>query len=162
MAIYATNGAQLYVGGVLAQKSSDFVEADFTPQTWVEIGEIEGLGSVGDTATEITFDSIDASRTRRLKGTRNAGTMDVVCGIDYADAGQIALLAAEKTAHDYAFRLVLNDAPLGGTPSERLFIAKVGSVAEAYDTANSVMKLNASLWVNSNVVKIDAAPGSGG
>lgn len=162
MAIYATNGSKLYIGAALAAKSSDFVEADFTSQTWVEIGETEGLGSVGDASTEITFDAISSARTRRLKGTRNAGMMEVVCGIDYEDAGQIALLAAEKTPHDYAFRLVLNDAPPGGTPSERLFVAKVGTAVEALDTANSVMKLNATLWVNSNVVKIDAAPGSGG
>ena len=143
---------------MLAQNSTDFDVFDFSGKTWVEVGETEGLGSVGDTSTEITFDGIADQRTRRLKGTRNAGSMDVVCGIDYADPGQTALLEAEKAPHDYAFRLVLNDAPAGGTPSERLFIAKVGSVAEAYDTANSVMKLNASQWVNSNVVKIDAAP----
>ncbi len=162
MAIYATNGAKLYIGAALAAKAADFVQGDFTSQTWVEIGEIEGLGSVGDASAEISFDSVSASRTRRLKGTRNAGAMDVVCGIDYADAGQIALLAAEKTPHDYAFRLVLNDAPPRpgggtGTPSQRLFIAKVGSVVEALDTANNVMKLNAALWVNSNVVKVNAS-----
>ena len=50
-----------------------------------------------------------------------------------------------------------NDAPAGGTPSERLFIAKVASQSEQYDTANSVMKLNLSLAVNSNVVRVDAA-----
>ena len=50
-----------------------------------------------------------------------------------------------------------HDAPAGGTPSERYFIAKVGSASEAYDTANAVMKLNASLWVNSNVVRVNAA-----
>lgn len=159
MTIYATNGARLYIGLALAAKGSDFVRADFpvsTSEDWTEVGETEGLGSVGDTATEITFDGIASSRTRRLKGTRNAGSMEVVCGIDYEDAGQIALLAAEKTPHDYAFRLVLNDAPPGGTPSERCFVAKVGSAVEALDTANNVMKLNASLWVNSNVVKVDA------
>lgn len=156
MTIYATNGAKLYIGGVLNSQSADFDEADFTSQTWVEIGEIEALGTVGDTAAEITFDSISANRTRRLKGTRNAGSMELICGIDYADPGQIALIAAEKTIHDYAFRLVLNDAPPGGTPSERLFIAKVGSAAEALDTANSVMKLQCALWVNSNVTHIDA------
>lgn len=156
MAIHATNGAKLYIGTVLASKSTDFVEDDFTSQTWVEIGEVEALGSVGDASTEITFDSISANRTRRLKGTRNAGAMEVVCGMDPADAGQIALLAAEKAIHDYAFRIVLNDAPAGGTASERLFIAKVGTAVEALDTANNVMRLNASLWVNSNVVKIDA------
>lgn len=158
MTIYATNGARIYIGGALDTKSTDFVEADFAGQSaaWKEIGETENLGTVGDTASEITFDGINSQRTRRLKGTRNAGSMDLVMGIDYDDEGQQALIAAEKTSHDYAFRIVLNDAPAGGTPSERLFVAKVGSVAEAFDTANSVMKLNASLWVNSNVVKIDA------
>lgn len=157
MTIYATNGAKLYIGAALASKSTDFVEADFATQTWVEIGEVEALGTVGDTSAEITFDSISANRTRRLKGTRNAGAMEVVCGIDYEDPGQIALVAAEKTIHDYAFRIVMNDAPAGGTASERLFVAKVGSAAEALETANNVMKLNASLWVNSNVVHVDAS-----
>ena len=157
MTVYATNGARLYIGGALAAKSTDFVQGDFSSQTWEEIGETESLGSVGDTAAEITFDSIPGQRTRRLKGTRNAGAMEVVCGIDYEDAGQQALIAAERTPHDYAFRLVFNGAPPSGTPSERMFVAKVGSVAEALDSANNVMKLNTSLWVNSNVVKIDAA-----
>ena len=156
MTIYATNGSKLYIGAVLAAKSTDFVAADFTPQTWVPIGEIEGLGTLGDAAAEITFDSISSSRTRRKKGTRNAGSMEVVAGLDYNDPGQLAVIAAEKTPHDYAFRLVLNDAPPGGTPSERLFVGQVASAAEAYDSANSIVKLNMTLWVNSNVVKVDA------
>lgn len=159
MTIYATNGTKLFIGGIMTIGDDDLVAADFASQSasWVEIGETENFGSVGDTSAEITFDGISANRTRRLKGTRNAGTMEVVCGIDYDDPGQIAVHAAEKQIHDYAFRMVLNDAPQGGTPSERLFGAKVASVAEAFDSANSVMKLNATLWVNSNVVKVNAA-----
>lgn len=157
MTIYATNGAKLYIGGVLPAKSTDFVQADFSPEPSTEIGEMDGLGSVGDTSAEITFAGISAKRDRRLKGTRNAGTMDIVCGLDAQDAGQLALIAAEATGSDYAFKLVLNDAPPGGTPSVRYFVAAVGSVVEAFDQANNVMKLNASLWVNSNVVKVNAA-----
>lgn len=112
--------------------------------------------SAGDTSAEVTFDGINSSRTRRLKGTRSAGTLDIVCGLDMTDPGQIALIAAERAKGDYAFRMVLADAPAGGTPSERMFVAQVGSAAEQYDTANSVMKLNASLWINSNIVKIAA------
>ncbi len=156
MTIYATNGARIFIGPALAAKSSDFVLADFPITGWVEIGETEGLGTVGDTSAEITFDGIASQRTRRLKGTRNAGTMEIVCGIDPEDEGQIAAIAAEKTPHDYAIKLVLNDAPAGGTPSERYFVAKVASAAEQYDSANSVMKLNISLWVNSNVVHVNA------
>ena len=39
------------------------------------------------------------------------------------------------------------------------FVAKVASAAEALDSANSVMKLNITLWVNSNIVKINATAG---
>ena len=157
MPIYATNGAKLYIGAAIVDKDTDFQASDFTSQTWVEIKRTEALGSLGDTASEISIDLIDRGRTQRLKGTRSGGSMEVVCGIDYADAGQIALLAAEKSRENFAFRLVLNDAPASGTPSERMFIAMVASAVEAFDTANNVMKLNASLWVNSNVVKVNAA-----
>lgn len=157
MTIYATNGAKLYIGGILDAPDSDLTLSSFSAQAWTEIHELEALGSLGDTSEEITFASVSSSRQRRLKGVRNAGTMEVVCGIDYADAGQLALIDAEKSRYDYAFKLVLNDASPTGTPSERYFVAAVGSASEAYDSANSVMKLNASLWVNSNVVKVNAA-----
>ncbi|WP_126974650.1 hypothetical protein [Frigidibacter oleivorans] len=157
MTVFATNGAKLYIGGVMDDPGEDLDATDFSGETWVEVKEVENLGTFGDEAAEITFDGIGNQRTRRLKGTRNAGAMELVCGIDSGDAGQLALLAAEKTAHDYAFRVVFNDAPAGGTPSERMFFAKVASVSEALDTANSVMKLNATLWINSNVVRVNAA-----
>lgn len=159
MTIHATNGSRLHIGGILPAKSTDFAQADFSGQTalWQEIDEIEGFGSVGDAAAEITFDSVSSGRTRRLKGTRSAGTMEVVCAIDAESEGQTAARLAEETQHDYAFRLVFNDAPAGGTPSERMFVAKVASAVEALDTANNVMKLNLTLWVNSNVVRIAAA-----
>lgn len=158
--IFSTAGAKVYIGGTKSMKSTDFTAADFSTETWnTEITGLESLGSLGDTASEIAQDIVGEGRTKRIKGTRNAGAMELIAAINYADAGQQALLAAEKTPHDYAFRVVFNDAPEGGTPSERLFIAKVGSVSEAYDTANSIMKLNSSLWVNSNVVRVNATAG---
>jgi len=157
MAIYATNGAKLYIGGVKDMKSSDFAASDFTTETWVEIKETEGLGSVGDTAEIISVKSIAEQRVKKVKGSRDAGTMEVICGINAADPGQIAVITAERTIHNYAFRLVLNDAPQGGTASERLFIAMVASTREQFDQADAVMKMNISLAVNSNIVRVDAA-----
>lgn len=155
--IFATAGAKLYIGAVLADPNVDVTESTFSAQSWVEIKNTQNLGRAGDTSAEIALDHIDQARTKRLKGTRNAGTMEVICSFDSADAGQIALIAAEKTIHDYAFRLVLNDAPPSGTPSERLFLAAVGSAEEAFDAANNEVKLQASLWINSNVVRVAAA-----
>src|SRR5690606_6920689 len=115
----------------------------------------------GDTANLITSDQIARSRTRKMKGTRNAGSMEVVCDLDYADAGQLALIAAEKTQHSYAFKITFNDAPAGGTPSERYFVAFVMSAGEQYDEANSVMKLNSTLEIDSNIVRVVAAASGG-
>jgi hypothetical protein len=160
MTIYSTAGSKVFIGGALPPKSVDFVASDFTSQTWVEIGNLESIGSMGDTAAEITFDNIGKARTEKLKGSRNAGNMEVTMGIDYSDVGQIALLAAEKTVFDFAIKIEFNDKPAtGASPknSQRLFIAKVMSASEALDTANSVMKLTASLGINSNIVKVAAS-----
>lgn len=160
MTIFTTAGAKLFIGATKDQKKTDFVKADFSAAnavTWKEIGWLEGLGSLGDTATAVNFNAIGANRQRSLKGTRSAGSMEVVAGVDAADVGQQALIAAEKTIFDYEFRLVLNDAPAGGTPSERYFIAKVMSQSEQFDSADNVAKLNASLGVNSNIVRVEAA-----
>ena len=162
MTVYTSAGMKVFIGSTKAQKITDFVFGDFNAEVWTEIREVEGAGQAGDTSEAVTFTALSDSRTRSLKGPRSAGTMELVCGIDAADAGQLAAIAAEKTPHDYAFKLVFNDAPPGGTPSERYFIAKVMSQTEQFDQANSVMKLNISLGINSNIVRVAAAPASGG
>lgn len=157
MARFATAGSRLYIGGPVAVPADDMDEDDFDGQTWTEVGELVNLGTVGDVSNEVTEEIINRARTAKAKGTRNSGTMEVTANIDYSDPGQVALIAAEKTPHDYAFRLVFNDAPPDGTPSERLFAAKVMSAAEALNGANNFAQLTASLGINSNIVRIDAA-----
>ena len=138
-------------------KDEDFVVGDFSAIVWTEVTKLESMGSLGDAASEIEATHIGSIRTQRIKGLRTAQTMEIIANIDYSDAGQLALIAAEKTSDDYAFKVTFDDAPAGGTPSERYFVGLVGSVTEAYDTANSIMKLSSSLWVNSNIVRVDAA-----
>jgi hypothetical protein len=155
--IFATAGAKVFIGNVEAPKNSDHVIADFNGQSWLEIGWAENLGAFGDEASEITFDAIGEGRVQKLKGTRNAGTMAMVFGVDASDDGQAAVKAAETDSLDYAFRVNFNDAPEGGTPSQRFFIAKVMSAREVLDGANNVVRLNVNVAINSNIVKIDAA-----
>lgn len=155
--IFATSGSKVYIGGPLAAQTDDFVLGDFSGQSWIEIGWLETIGAFGDEASVITFDAIDAGRTQKLKGNRNAGDMQLVCGIDYEDAGQAALRVAEGLPNNYAFKVELNDAPVGGTPSERYFIALVMAAREELGGANNVMKLNSNLGINSNIVRVNAA-----
>lgn len=156
MGIFATSGSKVFIGGVKESKSTPFVVGDFAGESWVEIGWLESIGAFGDEASEITFDAIGEGRTQKLKGVRNAGNMELVAGIDTDDNGQAAVRAAEGQIHDYAFRVDFNDAPEGGQPSKRYFIAKVMTAREALDTANNVVRLNATLGINSNVVRVAA------
>lgn len=161
MPFFATKGTKVYIGDELAMKSNDFVVGDFAAVTWTEIGSLDSIGTFGDTAQPITQSIIGEARDKTIKGTRNAGTFELVANLDYADAGQLALVAAEKTNHDYAIKVVFDDAPTGGTPSERLFIGKIMSASEALETANNSMKLNSSIAINSNIVRTVAAPPAG-
>ena len=155
--IFATAGSKVYIGQVMESQSDDFVEADFNGNSWIEIGWLESIGQFGDESSEITFDAIGESRTLKLKGVRNAGSMELVAAVDHDDPGQIALRAAEQAPDDYGIRVDFNDAPPGGNPSRRYFIAKVMSQREQLDTANNVVKLAATLGVNSNIVRIAAS-----
>lgn len=160
--LFATAGSKLYIGPAKAFSGTDFTATDFTTgsPTWTEIGGTTNLGSAGDTSELVKSNQINSARTRKLKGTRDAGSMQVVCDLDYADPGQIAVIAAEKAKETYGFKIVFNDAPAGGTPSERYFVALVMSASEQWDEANSVMKLNATLEIDSNIVRVAATAGA--
>lgn len=159
--IYPTAGSKIFIGPAMTAGSTDKVLADFETSpalTWTEIGFTESLGSLGDSAESITFDAVGRGRRIKKKGTRDAGTMEIVCGLDYSDAGQTAVRAAEATPNDYAFKIQFNDAPAssGATPSLRYFVAQVLTANESLEGANNIMKLNISLGINSNIVRVDA------
>jgi hypothetical protein len=162
MSLYPVAGCKIYIGGVLSDKSTDFTESDFASQSWTQIDGWTQMGSAGDTAQVITTSLINRNRDVKQKGTRNAGSMENVFTIIPTDAGQVALIAAEKTSNNYAFKVELNDTPASGsapTPSQRLFIGLVTSVAEAGGEANTMQMLNATIEINSNIVHVAADTG---
>ena len=161
MALYPVAGCKIYIGSAVEEKSADWVEADFAAQTWVRISKWTQMGGIGDAASLITSDIIDEERTKKAKGTRNSGSMQNVFNVDDLDPGQIALIAAEKTNDNFAFKIELNDAPVVGAspkPSQRLFIGLVMSQAEAGGGANTVQGVNATIEINSNIVRKAASP----
>ncbi|MFG1201737.1 hypothetical protein V5F29_05015 [Xanthobacter aminoxidans] len=161
MSIFGVNGSKFYIGTALEPSNgSDFDADDFTSQVWTEITPVESLGALGDTNEVATFNAIGLGRTLKRKGVANAGSMEVVMGADYADAGQLALRAAAKAKGSYAFKLEFNDKPAAGASpknSTRMFTALVMSASEQLDDANGVLKLNSTLEINSNVVVTHAS-----
>lgn len=157
--LFTTAGAKLYIGAAKTFSGTDFVESDFTSgsPSYTEVGGLTNLGTVGDTADLVSSNQIGNKRTRKRKGARNGGSIQITADIDYADAGQQAVIAAAAADVSYGFKLVFNDAPAAGTPSVRYFTALVMSAGEQLDDANHIMNLASTLEVDSNIVRVSAS-----
>lgn len=160
---FATAGAKVYIGAAFEDQDDDLVAADFTAQTWTEIGNLTNIGAFGDTSQEVTTQEVGRARDFRVKGSRNAGSMSLTMNINSSDAGQIALIAAEKARSNYAFRVVFPDAPATGsapTGSERLFYGLVMSRPENLAGPNNFATMDVSVGINSNIVAVAATAGA--
>lgn len=157
---FATAGTKVYIGPAMDDIAEDVELDDFDGLTWVEIGNLTNIGTFGDSATEVTAQEIGRARDVRQKGTRNAGTMTLAMNLNASDPGQVALLAAEKTNFNYAFRVVFPDAPATGanpTGSERLFYGLVMGAPENLGSANQFAAREVSIGINSNIVPVPAS-----
>lgn len=162
MALYPVAGCKIFIGAAINDQKDDFDADDFTSQTWIEIDGFAQMGGIGDTAQLITTPLINRNRDTKQKGTKNAGSMACVFASIPDDPGQIALIAAEQSNSNYAFKIELNDKPATGTapkPSIRYFIGLVMGAAEAGGDANTVRNLESTIEINSNIVRVAATSG---
>ncbi|MFE3837549.1 hypothetical protein [Pseudogemmobacter sonorensis] len=156
MAINATAGAKVFIGP--ATTTADTL-AEFQAITtgWAEITPVEDLGEWGAEATELTFKALGDRHTRRMKGSFDAGTIELIVGRDPLDAGQIAAKAAFEDHLPYAFRVVLEDAPAGGTGTTFYFRAVVLSVRNNFGTEDNVTRTTLRLGIDGAVFEVPAA-----
>jgi triacylglycerol esterase/lipase EstA (alpha/beta hydrolase family) len=131
--------------------------SDYEADSYTEVGEVEDLGEFGDTAEEVTFTALADRRTRKFKGSFNAGTMTIVCGSDPEDVGQDALLAAFTSDFDYNFKVTLNDQiTVGGTPSTLFFSGKVMSKSRNVGQVNNVVRQTFMVGINTEILEVTA------
>lgn len=124
---------------------------------WTEVGETEDLGEFGDEASEVTFTALGNRRTRKFKGTFNAGTVTVQAGSDPSDPGQLAMIAAFASDLDYPFKITLNDQlTLAGTPTTLYFVGKVMSKKRNVGNVENVVRQSYPVGINSEIIE-DAA-----
>lgn len=160
MAVYTTAGSKVEIGAVVAQKSGDYVAADFTAAlaSAKVLGEPEAIGAVSVPWETEEFKSVTDGRTRVFKTVRKGSTFELTCGADPTDAGQLALRAAYETQDQYAVRLSFGDKPSTGAspkPSTRVFGGLVMEVSD--DQSGGVGKVKFTIQVNSNVVATHAS-----
>lgn len=152
--LFPVAGKKIYIGGVKATQSTDFVASDFASESWTEIDGWETHGAFGDSAQLITTSLINRNRDLKQKGTANAGSMQNNFAIISGDAGQAALRAAAVGTNksNYAFRVLGNET---GTPGSAYFVALVMGVPEQGGNANTIRMLQVNLEINSNIVVVD-------
>lgn len=162
--LFAIAGERFYIGSdPIEEPDGDVVAADFDDVTWVEVKGWVQMGAIGDTAALVTSDRINEGRTKKAKGTKNAGSMENVFDSIPADPGQLKLVEAEQSPQNYPMRIVHNDAPAVGTaptPSESLFIGLIMTTALQGGGANDPKRISATTEINSNIANIPAAAGA--
>lgn len=159
MALYPVAGCKLFIStAIFPEQSADVTHADFGTVAWIEVKKWTSMGAYGDSAQLITTDLIGEGRTKKQKGTKNAGSMANVFATDSADPGQLKMLAAAQSYDNYAFKIELNDKGATGTPSLREFYGLVMQAQQAGGGANTIQSLNATVEINSNIVATPAAP----
>lgn len=170
MSLLTTTGSKLYIGSARPGWQAGPVEAGaFAADVWTAINNAENLGRVGgewgteDMTKTPAGDPGGPVYEARMKVTRKATSMQLILGLNAADAGQGALQAAFDSLHPFAFRIDFADAPALGpapTPSKRLFIALVTSTDDVLDSANRVVGTACELILQSSVVRIAATTGA--
>lgn len=151
MSVEGSSGTRVYIGPVTAAATG----SAYAALTWVEIGSVETVGDIGDSAASVTFTGLAAARVRKFKGPRDAGDVAVVCGADPLDTGQIAAIAAEAAKFAYAFKVVLEDsADANDTDSVIYFHAKVMSKNRSIGGASDVLKRTFNLAIDTAPIEV--------
>lgn len=152
MAIVTASGTHIYVGAAVSIAEADTLVEFEAMSAWVEITPVESIGAFGDSANDVTFAAIGDSRVRHAKGARDAGRFDLVVAHDPIDVGQLALDAAQATNGQYAFKVVLPDAP-GPTFSNSIlyFRALVAGNPLNIGTNDNVIRKTYSIGLQSEV-----------
>jgi len=162
MARYSVAGCKISIGPAVTDKNVDFILTDFTTGSpvFTEIGEWVTMGDIGDNAAIVTSQIIGLGRDKNAKGTRAAPAMENQHNRDDADAGQIAVKAAEKTNNNYMIKIEWNDKPAAGASPKNgitYFIALVSGARYIGGGANTNRMLAVTLLPNSNFVDVLAS-----
>lgn len=156
--IFTATGAKLFIGPSVTNTTD--TAAEYAALTWTEVGLIETLGEFGDESNEVTFAVLGDGRIRKAKGARNAGTLAITVAHASDDTGQQAMIAAEATYSNYAFKVVLpNRLNATGTDEIQYFRGLVMSKRQNIGNNDNVVRRTFNLGVNSEIVTV--APTAG-
>ncbi|MFC0199267.1 hypothetical protein [Paracoccus rhizosphaerae] len=136
--LFPVAGSKLFIAD--EEVPSHMPPASVPDAAWVEVGEAEAFGVLGGRYELEEAHYMGGDGYMAAKGVHRPETMQVILGLDPADAGQIILRRAYRSREAFPFRLLFADGV-----TERRWFALVMSVGEVFDAANNVMRLQADL-----------------
>jgi hypothetical protein len=147
-------GSQTAAGSSLALSAmlpSSFDAAGYVALTYVEIGQVEKLGSFGASFAKVEFQGLKGAK-QKFKGSADFGALQPSIALDALDAGQILLQTAsdDETQKLYSFQVTFPDG------SARYFRGRVFGAPETADGADSMLMATPTVEICSKVVKVDA------
>jgi hypothetical protein len=132
----------------------------YAGDTWTEIDNIMDVGEAGSEAEVVTGKFVNQAYVRKLKGSRDNGTMELVVARDSADAGYQALVAAEQSSTAFNFKIELNDKPTSGaSPKNSVFYysAIVASRKNGFNDADQIVQTTFSLAISGPIIEVAAS-----
>src|SRR6185437_6539022 len=156
MSINVTAKSTVYISSTAF--NADPQLSDFTSATWVEIGEVNNLGTWGAKGKEITASVLTDGYMRRLKGTIDSGTVELVVLRDPTDVGQNAANVAAQSWDTYLFQVELNDAIIADQPNSIFYFrASVMSAENKFGDADNIIETTFSLGITGQITEVPAS-----
>lgn len=130
MSVDTLTGAKIYIGTKAAATDLSSYQSD----SYTEIGEIESFTPPKDVQNFVSFLALGDGRERTYKTTRKGDGITLTCGFDAADAGQIALRAADADTTNTPFNIKIvytdGDSTVSPvvTPTTAYFSGHVGNL----------------------------------
>lgn len=156
MAMTTSAGTKVSIGTTSPKTDATTYAAD----TWTPIANISDVGEAGSESEIVTLKLVDQMYTRKLKGSRDNGQMELVVARDSSDPGYQALVAAEQASAAYNFKVELNDKPAtGASPKNSFFYfsAIVASRKNSFKGADDVVTTTFSLAISGAIIEVAAS-----
>jgi hypothetical protein len=154
--VVTASGTRVFIGSAVTSAVDTIAEFEGI-SGWVEVGLVESVGEYGDQSNAVNFEALGDGRVRHSKGARDAGTLAIVCGHDPTDSGQAALIAAEATNNNYAFKVILPDGPAGYSDTIQYFRGMVMGKRLNVGNNENIIRKNFSVTINSEIFEDPAS-----
>lgn len=133
--------------------------AEFEAVNWLSIKEIEDIGEFGVEGSEQTFLSLEDGYVRKLKGSLNSGSIEMVTARDPMDPGQNKAREAAGDWSKYPIKIQLNDAPTpDGEPTVYYMRVIVMSAKSNYGNADNIVRTTFNLSIDGQILELPAEP----